>query len=843
MSKDLRLQIILSAIDKATAPVKQLLGASNNLAKGVKEARDRLKELEAANARMQAFRQTSRDLSVTGNTLQQATARVAQLKQEIAATENPTKAQNRALQEAIRTAGQLKDRNQALAEKQQRLRTELELAGTPTRELARHQAELQGKIKTATAALSAQEKALKQHGETLRKMAAARAQYEKAMETRNKLAGAGASMVATGAAMGAPVAVAVRDYVSFEDAMLGVARQVEGTRNAAGELTPVYYEMAEAIKAMGERIPMATNEIAALIEAGARMGIAGKENLLTFAETVATAATAFDLPADQIGEDMAKLAGLYKIPIANIAELGDVINWLDDSTVSKGADIIDVMKRIAGTADSVGMKYQEAAALGSAFLTLGASAEVAASASNAMMRELSVATMQSKRFGEGLAMLKLDAGEIQLGMSKDSTGTILRVLEAIRALPQEKQLEATTRIFGKEFGDDAAKLAGNLDEYRKQLALVRAEEAKDSMAREAAARLETLSAQYQLVKNSAFNLSSELGGSLKPALVDIVQTTAGVLNGVRSWVQENPGLAGALMKTLAVIAVLVTVLGGLALAVAAVIGPFAILRYGFALLSMAGGGPLAMLFRLGSSILPMVGRAILFVGRALMLNPIGLLITAIAGAAYLIYQYWGPISGFFNNLWSNISASGRGLITWFTSLPAQMLIIGGQIVDGLWAGMAAKWEGLKAKTAEIANSVAGAVKGALGIHSPSRVFAELGGYTMQGLQLGLQAAAGGPLAAVSKLAGNLVAAGTVALGASLPALATQTAALTVDNRPPLTAGRSGAAGAGGGDTIQIIVQPTPGMDEARLADLVAQKIEELQRRKAAAGRSRLTDAD
>lgn len=840
MSKELRLQVILTALDKASAPFKAMLGSSNQLAKGVKAARDNLKSLEQANARMEAFRQTSKDVAITGNAMQAATAKVAALKREIAATGTPTNAQAAALKKATQAAGELKEKNQALLQKQQQLRSELEQAGTPTRELAKHQLELKGKISAATTALAEQEQALKKHGETMKKMAAARSQYDKAMETRNKLAGAGVSMVATGAAMGAPVIKAVQDYSAFEDAMLGVARQVEGARNSAGQLTPVYYEMGEAIKSMAERIPMATTEIAALIEAGAKMGIQGKENLLTFAETTAITATAFDLPADQVGEDMAKLAQLYKVPIANIAELGDAINWLDDGAQSSGADIINVMQRVAGTASGLNMAYQEAAALGSTFLSLGAGAEVAASASNAMMRELSVANMQSKRFKSGLKMLKLDGAEIQLSMSTDATGTIIKVMEAIKALPQEQQIEAATRLFGKEYGDDAAKLANNMEEYRKQLALVRSEEAKGSMAREAEAKNQSLSAQYQMAKNSLFNVSSALGETLKPALMEIIQATSDLLGKVREWVRENPGLASALMKTAAAAAVIVTALGGLALAAAAVIGPLAILRYGFAMLSIMGGGPLPMLMTLGKTILPMVGNAILFIGRALLMNPIGLLITAIAGAAFLIYRYWGPISAFFTGLWTNITTFARtawgSLTTWFATLPAQMLTIGGQIIDGLWQGLASKWEGLKAKVAEIANSISGAVKGALGIHSPSRVFAELGGYTMQGLQMGLQAAAAGPLGAVTKVAGNLATAGAVALGASMPALA-------VDNRPPITAGQAAGGGGMAGASIQIIVQPSPGMDESKLADLVAQKVAELQRNQAAAGRSRLTDSD
>lgn len=35
------------------------------------------------------------------------------------------------------------------------------------------------------------------------------------------------------------------------------------------------------------------------------------------------------------------------------------------------------------------------------------------------------------------------------------------------------------------------------------------------------------------------------------------------------------------------------------------------------------------------------GRAVLWIGRALLMNPIGLAITAVAAAAYLIYRNWG----------------------------------------------------------------------------------------------------------------------------------------------------------------------------------------------------------
>lgn len=491
---------------------------------------------------------------------------------------------------------------------------------------------------TATVDIEKQSKALEVLNRRQQVMHAARANYDKSMQFRNKMAGAGATTAAVGVGMGLPILKSIKDYASFEDAMLGVARQVDGAKDANGKYTQTYYEMGDAIKAMADRMPLATTEIAAIIEAGARMGIQGKENLLTYAQTTAVMATAFDLPVDQVGEDVAKIAALYKVPIKSISELGDVINYLDDNALAKGGDIIDVMKRIAGTADTVGMKYRDAAALASTFLSLGAKSEVAGSASNAIMTNLSIATMQSKRFQDGLEMLHMNSKNVQKGMSTNATGTILKVLDAIKSLPKEKQLQATVSLFGKEFGDDAAKLASNLGEYRKQLDMVNAAQAKGSMQREADSRNQALSAQYIMMKNTVFNLSSELAQSLKPALVDILGTIKDVLTSMRSWTQAHPELTSVLIKVAAALAFIVTALGSLLIAIAAILGPLAVLRLA---ISWFGLGGLAAL------------------------GPLGLAIIGIATAAALIYKNWEPIKEFFANLWDGITEKFNSVVTWF----------------------------------------------------------------------------------------------------------------------------------------------------------------------------------
>lgn len=815
----LRLEVLLAAIDKATGPLKAIAKGSGATAAALKAARGELAGLQAQSGKIETFRKISKDAAITGNMLKASQERIRTLKEEIAKLPAPTRDMARALKAAQTEASGLKMRHNDLIARQQALRTSLTGAGIDTRKLSDHSRDLAARQLEAAKAVAKHDTALKAQNKTLARMHAARANYDKSMATAGKVRNAGMMAGAAGAAIGLPVAKALKDVATFEDAMLGVAKQVEGARDENGKLTATYYEMGQAIKAMSERIPMATTDIAAIVEAGAKMGIQGKQNLLIYAETTAVMAEAFELPVEQIGEQIGKISRLYKIPIQDVKALGDAINWIDDNAESSGGDIIEVMQRVAGSATMVGMNFKEAAALGSTFLSLGSTAEVAASATNAMIRELSVATMQSNRFKTGLDMIKLDANAVQLGMSKDSTGTIIKVLEAIKQLPQEKQLEAATRLFGKEFGDDASKLAQNLTEYRRQLELVNAESSKGSMQREADARKESINARMLMAQNAMFNISSDLGDHLKPALVETLEKTLAIVQGVRAWAAENPGFASGLMTAVKWLSIGVTAIGALLLVASAFLVPLAAINFGLAAIGTTAGAAAA--------------------GFWAFLKPVML----VAGAAYAGWQAGKLLGAGLDWLLSKalgyqttLGASLYDLVQLVSNLPGQFMTVGGQVIDGLIAGIKQRWEALKGAVSGIADSTVGWLKDKLGIRSPSRVFAELGGFTMEGFEQGILRGQDGPLAALAKAAKGITAAGAGMLvsGAAMamPAL---------DTRPPL--GMGGGATGGGGNTYIFQIHAAPGMNVNDLAGEIERKIRQLDAEKAARGRSRLADRD
>ncbi|EGJ9100754.1 phage tail tape measure protein [Salmonella enterica] len=586
----------------------------------------------------------------------------------------------------------------------------------------------------------------------------AQARYSRAKETGEKLMSGGMKTAAVGAATLAPVAAAVKSYSSLEDAMKGVAKQVNGLRDDSGNRTPQYEEMQRAIMDASEKLPMANGAVdyAALVEGGARMGVANsddpwqkqKADLLSFASMAAKASVAFELPADQLSESLGKIAGLYKIPTQNIEQLGDAINYLDDNAKSKGSDIIDVLQRVGGLASQ--LNYKQAAALGSTFLTLGSPAEVAASATNAMVRELSIATVQSDKFLGALDEIGVNAEKVQKSMSVDAMGTIISVLEASKKLAPDKQVANLTQIFGKEFGDDAQKLANNLPELRRQIELTQGAAAKGSMNRESDINKASLSAQWQLTKTGAVNAFSSAGETLREPLMDIMLTVSKVVGSVRRWVEANPALVGSIMKVTAAIGALLVVVGGLMLSIGAVLGPMALVRLSFT--TLAGEGGIARLtggvMRLGGAFQWLAGspmQALLSAGRMVfgplitllagISAPVWGLIALFAAAAVAVIKFWQPIQAFFSGFFTGLMAGLQPITQEFNAVFAPLAPIFdsiGNAISGVWEWFTKLLEPIQFSSEALASCT-----------SAGETFGKVVGAAISALTLPIQAVANG----------------------------------------------------------------------------------------------------
>jgi hypothetical protein len=174
---------------------------------------------------------------------------------------------------------------------------------------------------------------------------------------------------------------------------------------------------------------------------------------------------------------------------------------------------------------------------------------------------------------------------------------------------------------------------------------------------------------------------------------------------------------------------------------------------------VAIGGPL--LTFLASAKTAMITLGLASEGAAVGLNfakiaLAGLGIGLVIAALVLLYQNWDKVTAAVKNVWealtewlpkawevakqfaSKVIGFIDTIVDAYTFIPRKMFEIGKNIVKGLWDGIANMSDWLKDKVTDLFGNVIGFAKKALGIKSPSKVFAGIGKNIAQGLWKGLK---------------------------------------------------------------------------------------------------------
>jgi phage-related tail protein len=201
MANDLKMEVILQAIDRATRPIRAITQGSVGLGRALKDSRDQLKTLQEQQRDVSSWRTLRVASEQTETALQAARDRVKALGKDLAATGAPTRQMTRDLKSAIREATALKKQHQEQQVQLQGLRNKLGAAGISTRNLSQHERDLRQRIEQTNQTITEQGRRMQRLTAQTKQLAMARAQYDKTQQLASSMAGAGAGSAAAGAAM------------------------------------------------------------------------------------------------------------------------------------------------------------------------------------------------------------------------------------------------------------------------------------------------------------------------------------------------------------------------------------------------------------------------------------------------------------------------------------------------------------------------------------------------------------------------------------------------------------------------------------------------------------------
>jgi TP901 family phage tail tape measure protein len=851
-SNDLKLRVLFDLIDGATKPLRNIMSGNQDLAKSLKETRASLKELGQAQKDVTAFRDMKTTLAGTSTELAAAQAKVNTLAAAMNGSTSATKDQVREFERAKAAAAALRTQHDQQAVKVQELRTKLAGAGIDTGNLAQHQIELRSSMAAANATIAQQQTQLSELAARERKLADAREKMKATQEAAARLAGTGAGMAAAGAATTAPILASVAAYAKAEDS----ATQLQVALMRAGSVVPPEFEKINGLAMkLGDKLPGTTSDFQDMMTMLNRQGISAQTILGGMGEATAYLAVQLKKTPAGAAEFAAKLQDATRTSEADMMSLMDVIQktfylGVDDNNMLQG------FAKLSPAMDTLRMKGLAGAKALAPLLVMADQAGMKGEAAGNAFRKIFQMSLDKDKVSKANKMLK-PGQQLDFSDGKGEFGGLDKMyqqFDKLKGLTTQDRLA----VLKKVFGDDAETLQAVALLMEKGVAGYQEVQGKmDSQAslqERVDKQLGTLQNLWEATTGTFTNGMVALGESIAPEVKAVTVYLGELAQTMSAWAKENPGTANAIMKTAAIIGILLTVCGGLLLALAAVMGPMAIVRFGFTALGLQGG----ILFR----VLGMAATAVRVLSAALLTNPIGLAVTAIALAAFLIYQYWEPISGFFSSLWQGITAfftSGlvnigttilnwsplglfyqafAGVMSWFgIEMPATFTQFGANILAGLVNGILGGLGAVRDAIVGVAESTVGWFKEKLGIHSPSRVFAELGGFVGDGAAEGIDDSQKRVANATKALAGVAVAAFGMPGMAGAAGMAID-AAVPIDTRAPISAGAPAAASAG--DNIQIIIQGG-GLDPQAIAQAVAAELDRRDRAKQSRIGSRLSD--
>tara|TARA_R110002167_G_scaffold12963_4_gene54855 strand:- start:3605 stop:6274 length:2670 start_codon:yes stop_codon:yes gene_type:complete len=881
LDKKLRLSLIFQAAGNATSFLRGMKGETDKASRALGTARQRVNQLQAAARDVAGFRKLETQLVGTRQKLAAAQTEAQRLGRAHAATERPTRQMTAAMEVARRKVGELKEAEQRQAAALQTVRSRLDQAGVSTKRLGSAEIGLARDTRKATEELEHQQKRLDAVNDRQRRMAAARSRYDRTQRLAGTMQSAGQSSVAAGVVAAAPLVLASREAMSFEDGMADVRKVVDF------ETPRQFRQMGRDILELSTRIPIAKEGLTQIVAAAGQASIARPE-LLGFAEDAAKMGIAFDTTAEDAGDKMAKWRTAFRMTQPAVRGLADQINYLGNTGPANALQISNIVTRIGPLGEVAGLAAGEIAALGSTIAGMGVEEEIAATGIKNTMLALTKGEAATKSQKAAFSALGLESRAVALGMQRDAGGTIVNVMERIGRLSPERQSAILTQLFGSESVAAIAPLLTNLDLLKGNLAKVASESLyAGSMQKEFEARAATTSNAVKLGTAGLKAMATEFGTAFLPQIRAGAFAMRDMAGRFRTFAEAHPGVIKVVGTLLGVLAAGLLIFGGLAMAVAAVLGPFALLQLA---LTQAGilfgsGGMLIRGLLLASRGFLAFGAAAARAGLMLLANPITWIILGIiaavallAGAGYLIYKNWAGISAWFGGLWEGIKTAASSAIGFLSGIfmrfsPAGILVgaimkawpalqalgsqfgtLGRHLLSGLINGVLGGIPALVRAVMSAGGSIISGFKARLGIKSPSRVFAELGDYTMQGMGVGIRRGAAGPIAGMRSAAAAIAAAGMVSApglafaGVAPPGLNPPSVAGQRLAQPTFTSGLrlSPAAGNGTGASarpagplkVELHVHAAPGMDVDRLVQLAMEK---LQATLSGTGLSRLGD--
>jgi len=797
--RNLSLLVKFAALDRLTAPMRKLGGGSRALSGEIAKTKAEISKLGAAQAQVGKLKTLEARLGADTRALAKERAEVDRLKTAIAASEGPTGNMSRALANAEKASTALERRLGTTSEEIGKVGRRLEAAGVDVADLARHEDRLATRVYEATRKLKDQQAQLERNRATQER-------FEKTQALGSRIQSASVGAMASGTAAGLPLLAAGKSASDFQSRMTDIAQKVNLSRTAGAAL-------GRQLDALGPKVGQLSTTLAEGLDDLAGKGLDPRV-AMRMLKPIGMAATAYKAEiADLSAASFAAFDNL-KVPIDQTSKVLDIMAVAGKAGAFELKDMAQYFPALTAQAQALGQRGAPAVADLAAALEIArkGTGDASTAANNIQNLLTKINTKQAidnfAKFGVDLpASMKKAAAEGKTPMeaiAELTNKTLKGDLSKLSFLFSDMQVQGALRP-----------LIQNLGLYRQ----IRADalRANGEVERDFAGRLDDANAKAARLAASAQTLGHAIGNGLLPWASAAMDRFSGLAERATTLAQRFPKITAGIATIGAASAAALVSFGALGLIGGQVVKGWGYLAFAAEKLRILRILPgLFGAVRVG---MLMLARGVVRAGLMMLANPMVLVFVAIAaaigGAAYLIYKHWDTIKAAFSSALAFIS----GLWTRFKEAGAHLL-------TGLISGITGKIAAVRDTITGLGDKVVGWFRAKLGIKSPSRVFAQLGGFMSAGLAQGLTRSAQLPVRAMRGIATGVTAAAVAAVPV-IPAAA--------------GAAPSASAPAAAAPRYEIHIYAQPGDDARAIAQAVARELDRREQRQQAERRSSYSD--
>ena len=318
------------------------------------------------------------------------------------------------------------------------------------------------------------------------------------------------------------IGFAIREFVKFETALLGVAK----TANI--KVGPELDKFGEEFVELSKRIPVSAKELLSFGQSAAQLGVRGKKNILGFAEVMAKLTRTTNIAGEEGASQLARLIKITGGSTAQVSNFASALVDLGNTTAATEGEILEFATRLASSGALFGITGVQALGLAATLKAVGIRSEEGGSSIGRGLGAINKAILGG---GEKLVALSKLTGiaskDLKKAFGADAIGVLTKFsLGLDKFVTKGGDATQALAFFGLEGIRDLrtlgllAKNTDLLTEKMKQSA--KAFKENIALEKEFSIQTKSLGTKFILLANNFRNLGRKFVLFIKPAIEAVI---------------------------------------------------------------------------------------------------------------------------------------------------------------------------------------------------------------------------------------------------------------------------------------------------------------------------------